>query len=59
MKKDVHLTRRLFTGIKQDDKFNLGALTRFYAIFINRIAPLNEKIKFLLYFFIPFSQEKI
>lgn len=41
MKKDVHITRRLLAGIKQDDRFNLGALTKFYAIFINRVAPIS------------------
>ena len=59
MKKDIHLTRRLIAGLKQDDVFNLAALTRFYGIFINRVSPVKEKIRFLLYFFIPFGQEKI
>lgn len=59
MKKNIHLTRRLISGIKQIGNFNLGALVRFYAIFINRIASFSEKIKFLLYFFIPHGQEKI
>ena len=35
IKKDIHLTRRLITGIKQDGLFDLGALTKFYQIFVN------------------------
>ena len=59
IKKDIHLTRRLIAGIKQHGQFDLGALTKFYSIFINRIASLQEKIKFLMFYFIPFGQEKI
>ena len=59
MKQNAHLTTRLFGGLKQESCLNLAALTRFYSIFINRVAPLNEKIKFLVYYFIPNGQDKI
>ena len=56
MKKDIYLLRRLITGLVQDGKFDLIAFTRFFSIFVNKIANLDEKIKFLLYFFIPAGQ---
>lgn len=59
MKQDVHLARRLMAGVKQSGKFDLEAFTRFYAIFVNKIAGLHDKINFLVYFFIPHGQEKI
>ena len=59
MKKNIHLTRRLISGIKQEGRFTLNAMVKLYSIFINRVASFEDKIKFLLYFFIPHGQEKI
>lgn len=56
MKKDIHIARRLIAGVRQNGRLNLEAFTRFYAIFVNKIATLGEKIKFLVYFFIPQGQ---
>ena len=40
MKKNVHLSRRLISGIKQNKKLNLEAYLRFYSIFVNKIASV-------------------
>lgn len=53
------MTTRLFAGLKQEEDLNLAALTRFYAIFINKVASHAEKVKFLCFFFIPAGQDKI
>jgi hypothetical protein len=52
------LVKRLIAGIKQSGKLDFTAFTKFYSIFVNKTASLNEKIKFLSYFFIPEEQEK-
>lgn len=61
IKKDVHISRRLLSGLSQEDTkgLSLAAFTRFYTLFINCIASAEEKSTFLAYFFVPQGQEKI
>jgi hypothetical protein len=41
-------------GIKQSSyTFELPVLTRFYSIFVNKIATIEEKVAFFAYFFVP------
>jgi len=59
MKKNIHLGRRLLAGLKQNKKLDLEAFTRFYSIFVNKVATMEEKVKFLVFFFIPLGQDRI
>jgi hypothetical protein len=38
---------------------SLSSFTRFYTLFVTKIAAVREKIDFLVYFFVPQGQDKI
>lgn len=59
MKKNVHLGKRLLSGLKQKGNLDLKAFSLFYSLFVNKVATLEEKTNFLTYFFIPVDQREV
>jgi hypothetical protein len=60
IKENLELTELFISGLRQQSKnFTLESFIRFYAIFVNKIASLEDKVKFFTYYFIPYQIEWI